>query len=89
MQTRRVAVYPPELQLYGFRHRAWLAGVERALAELLADAGRRRAALEPMPRAAREAVHLLAAQYGLATASLGTEPARNVEVFKVRTRSSP
>lgn len=76
-------MYPPELQLYGFQHRAWLAGMERSLSDLLADPARKRVALDAMPRAAREAAHQLAAQYGLTTASLGTEPARHVEVFKV------
>lgn len=77
-------MYPPELQLYGFQHRAWLAGVERALADFLGDPGRKRLALDAMPAAGREAAHQLAAQYGLTTASLGTEPARHVQVFKVR-----
>ena len=77
-------MYPPGLQLYSFQHRAWLASVERALADFLADPARKRFALDAMPAPAREAAHELAAQYGLTTASLGTEPARHVEVFKVR-----
>lgn len=82
---RSAAVYPPELQLFAARERGWLAGAERALAEVLGDAGRRqRWDLDPMPRPQRKALHQLAAQYGLTTTSQGAEPSRHVVVWKAR-----
>ena len=89
MLARRAAAYPPELALFGFRNRAWLAEAERALAALLADPAAKRAALGAAPAPARRAAHQLAEAYGLTTASVGAEPGRHVVVYKARPRAPP
>lgn len=61
---------------------AWVEGIEKELRDFIVDGRVKRRVLVPMNRQNRMAVHNIAQQYGLASASVGQEPKRAVELFK-------
>lgn len=80
----RDAHYTPELLLYAWHNRTTVLALEAQLQDFLRDATKKRVALPPAPRPQRQVAHELAAQYGLATQSFGSEPARHIQLFKAR-----
>ena len=76
--------FEPELLYWAWHHRAACSAIEQALAEFVSSGTKRREALPPLPFAEdRQAVHMLARHYGLASQSAGEGPRRRVELFKV------
>ncbi len=61
----------------------WVESLEADFMAFLADSGRQRMQLAPMPKAKREIVHEYASEgFGLMSHSMGSEPARYVTLFK-------
>ncbi|KAK9815654.1 hypothetical protein WJX72_007454 [[Myrmecia] bisecta] len=85
----RTPHYSQELLLYAWNNPYWIDGVEHALAAFANDKAKKRQRMAPMPRQQRAMAHALAAEYGLTTQSIGTEPARCVELFQSATASVP
>lgn len=61
----------------------WIESLERDFTSFVADKGKLRLTLQPMPAAKRELVHEYAEQgFGLTTHSVGQEPNRAVQLYK-------
>ena len=71
------------MQLQARAAPAEVQALERSLGLFLADTSVQRTALPPAPARTRALQHQLAAQYGLASHSTGSEPRRRVELVKV------
>lgn len=79
---RKPVVWSGALLQVAKQDMGWVEGIERELKDFIADPRTKRRALGPMNRQKRMAVHGIAQQYGIASASVGQEPKRAVELFK-------
>ena len=72
-----------ELLHYAWHNRAKVQAMEAQLEDFASSAQKRRS-LPSMPKQERHIMHQLADSYGLATQSFGSEPARHIDIFKVK-----
>jgi E3 ubiquitin-protein ligase ZNF598 len=79
---RRAAVWSGMLLDAAKGNPTFVETIEKELQNFIANREVKRRALPAMPRAQRAVVYGMAEQYGLASAAMGVEPRRYIELFK-------
>ncbi|KAL4520222.1 hypothetical protein Ndes2437B_g04625 [Nannochloris sp. 'desiccata'] len=85
---RRPAVWSGLLLDAAKRNPSFIETIEKELQNFIANRDLKRHALPAMPRAQRAIVYGMAEQYGIASAAMGVEPRRFIELFKTGDHTS-